>query len=446
MSDFDMMGLPQSLVARLTDMGLTDPTPIQKQAIPHALNGRDVMGLAQTGTGKTAAFGVPLVAQMLELEGRPAPKSVRGLVLAPTRELATQISVNLRAFADKTNLRVAMVVGGQSINRQIDRLARGVDLLVATPGRLLDLMDRRAVRLDETVFLVLDEADQMLDMGFIHDLRKIAAVIPTERQTMLFSATMPKQMNELAQSYLNKPIRVEVSPPGKAADKVTQEVHFIAKAEKAGLLIEMLDRHRDERALVFGRTKHGSEKLMKTLVKAGYAAGSIHGNKSQGQRDRAIAAFKSGEIKVLVATDVAARGLDIPDVKHVYNYDLPNVPDNYVHRIGRTARAGKDGAAIAFCAPDEMGELKAIQKTMGVAIPVGSGRPWEAMDLPSDTKPKGRGRGRGRGRGAGAGKPAEAHTHGAKPGGNRRRRRRGGKPGGAQGGAPKSSGGSQHVA
>ncbi len=443
-----MMGLPQSLVARLTDMGLTDPTPIQTQAIPHALNGRDVMGLAQTGTGKTAAFGVPLVAQMLELEGRPAPKSVRGLVLAPTRELATQISVNLRAFADKTNLRVAMVVGGQSINRQIDRLARGVDLLVATPGRLLDLMDRRAVRLDETVFLVLDEADQMLDMGFIHDLRKIAAVIPTERQTMLFSATMPKQMNELAQSYLNKPIRVEVSPPGKAADKVTQEVHFIAKAEKAGLLIEMLDRHRDERALVFGRTKHGSEKLMKTLVKAGYAAGSIHGNKSQGQRDRAIAAFKSGEIKVLVATDVAARGLDIPDVKHVYNYDLPNVPDNYVHRIGRTARAGKDGAAIAFCAPDEMGELKAIQKTMGVAIPVGSGRPWEAMDLPSDTKPKGRGRGRGRGRGAGAGagKPAEAHTHGAKPGGNRRRRRRGGKPGGAQGGAPKSSGGSQHVA
>lgn len=446
MSDFDMMGLPPKLVARLKEMGLTDPTPIQTQAIPHALNGRDVMGLAQTGTGKTAAFGVPLVAQMLELQGRPAPRSVRGLVLAPTRELATQISVNLRGFAEKTNVRVAMVVGGQSINNQIKRLERGVDLLVATPGRLLDLMDRRAVRLDETVFLVLDEADQMLDMGFIHDLRKIAAVIPSERQTMLFSATMPKQMNELAQSYLNRPIRVEVSPPGKAADKVTQEVHFIAKSEKAGLLIEMLDKHRDERALVFGRTKHGSEKLMKTLVKAGYAAGSIHGNKSQGQRDRAIAAFKSGEIKVLVATDVAARGLDIPDVKHVYNYDLPNVPDNYVHRIGRTARAGKDGAAIAFCAPDEMGELKAIQKTMGIAIPVGSGRPWEAMDLPSDAKPKGRGRGRGRGRGQGGGKPAGAQPQGAKPGGNRRRRRRGGKPGGAQGGAAKPSGGGQHVA
>ncbi len=425
MSDFDMMDLPPKLVARLNDMGLTDPTPIQKQAIPHALNGRDVMGLAQTGTGKTAAFGVPLVAQMLELQGRPAPKSVRGLVLAPTRELATQISVNLRAFAEKTNLRVAMVVGGQSINNQIKRLERGVDLLVATPGRLLDLMDRRAVRLDETVFLVLDEADQMLDMGFIHDLRKIASVIPKERQTMLFSATMPKQMNELAQSYLHKPIRVEVSPPGKAADKVTQEIHFIAKSEKAGLLIELLDKHRDERALVFGRTKHGSEKLMKSLVKAGYAAGSIHGNKSQGQRDRAIAAFKSGEIKVLVATDVAARGLDIPDVKHVYNYDLPNVPDNYVHRIGRTARAGKDGAAIAFCAPDEMGELLAIQKTMGITIPVASGRPWETADIPAGTPPKGR---RQRRRpGAGQPRSTEGTRNAASPKPTRRRRRR--KPG-----------------
>jgi ATP-dependent RNA helicase RhlE len=429
MSDFDMMGLPAKLVARLDAMGFKDPTPIQKQAIPHALNGRDVMGLAQTGTGKTAAFGVPIVAQMLELEGRPAPRSVRGLVLAPTRELATQISVNLRAFAEGTPIKVAMVVGGQSINTQIKRLERGVDLLVATPGRLLDLMDRRAVRLDEAVFLVLDEADQMLDMGFIHDLRKIASVIPKERQTMLFSATMPKQMNELAQSYLRSPIRVEVSPPGKAADKVTQELHFIAKAEKPGLLIEMLDKHRAERALVFGRTKHGSEKLMKTLVKAGYAAGSIHGNKSQGQRDRAIAAFKSGEITVLVATDVAARGLDIPDVKHVYNFDLPNVPDNYVHRIGRTARAGKDGAAIAFCAPDEMGELKAIQKTMGVAIPVGSGRPWEAMDAPDGAKPKGRGRGRG---GRPGGNPGQGAGPAAKPGGGQRRGRRG-KSGGASG-------------
>jgi len=433
MSDFDMMGLPKKLVARLNEMGLKDPTPIQRQAIPQAMNGRDVMGLAQTGTGKTAAFGVPLIAQMMELEGRPAPRSVRGLVLAPTRELAQQIAVNLRGYAEGTPIKVAMVVGGQSINTQIKRLERGVDLLIATPGRLLDLLDRRAVKLDTTTFLVLDEADQMLDMGFIHDLRKISNLIPKERQTMLFSATMPKLMNEIANSYLSSPIRIEVSPPGKAADKVTQEVHFIARAEKTELLKELLAKHKGERALVFGRTKHGSEKLMKTLVKAGFDAASIHGNKSQGQRDRAIAGFKGGEITVLVATDVAARGLDIPDVKHVYNFDLPNVPDNYVHRIGRTARAGKDGAAVAFCAPDEMGELKAIQKTMGISIPVASGRPWEVIDEPS--KPKGRGRGRGGRPGGGGGRPGGGGGEGAgKPSGGRRRRRGGGggKPGGQQ--------------
>ncbi len=432
MSDFDMMGLPAALVKRLAAMGLKEPTPIQKQAIPHGMNGRDVMGLAQTGTGKTAAFGIPLVARMLEMEGRPLPKHVRGLVLAPTRELATQISVHLRAYAEGTPLKVAMVVGGQSINTQIKRLSPGVDILVATPGRLLDLMDRRAVRLDAATFLVLDEADQMLDMGFIHDLRKISQVIPKSRQTFLFSATMPKLMNEIANSYLQSPIRIEVSPPGKAADKVTQEVHFIAKAEKKSLLIELLDKHRDERALVFGRTKHGCEKLMKDLVKAGFKAASIHGNKSQGQRDRAIEAFKAGEITVLVATDVAARGLDIPDVRHVYNYELPNVPDNYVHRIGRTARAGKDGAAIAFCAPDEMGELKDIQKTMKISIPVASGRPWEAMEIPD--KPKGRGGrggggGRGRGQGGG-GRPQGAGGGGAKPAGASRRRRSGAGGGG----------------
>ncbi len=438
MSDFDMMGLPAKLVARLHEMGLKDPTPIQKQAIPHALNGRDVMGLAQTGTGKTAAFGVPLVAQMLEDPQRPAPKHVRALVLAPTRELAQQIMQNLKGFCEGTPLKAQMVVGGQSINPQISRLSKGVDMLVATPGRLLDLLDRKAVRLDATTFLVLDEADQMLDMGFIHDLRKISSLIPKKRQTMLFSATMPKLMSEIANSYLTSPIRIEVSPPGKAADKVTQEVHFIAKAEKTALLIELLAKHKGERALVFGRTKHGSEKLMKTLVKAGFDAASIHGNKSQGQRDRAIAGFKSGDVTVLVATDVAARGLDIPDVKHVYNYDLPNVPDNYVHRIGRTARAGKDGAAIAFCAPDEMGELIAIQKVMKIRIPVASGRPWEGAEI--EDKPKqqrGRGRGGKPGGGAGRAQGGGGGQAAGKPGGARKRRRGGGgggggKPGGQQ--------------
>ena len=417
MSDFELMGLPTKLVARLNAMGINEPTPIQSHAIPHAMNGRDVLGLAQTGTGKTAAFGLPLVTQMLEFGVKPEKQSVRGLVLAPTRELASQIAQHLRELTENTPLKVSLVVGGQSINAQIKRLERGTDLLVATPGRLIDLMDRRALTLKDCVFLVLDEADQMLDLGFIHALRKISSMLPEQRQTMLFSATMPKQMNELANSYLKSPIRVEVTPPGKAADKVTQEVHFIAKAEKTNLLIELLDKHRDDRALVFGRTKHGSEKLMKTLEKRGFAAGSIHGNKSQGQRDRAIAAFKSGEIRVLVATDVAARGLDIPDVKHVYNYDLPNVPDSYVHRIGRTARAGKDGAAVAFCSPDEMDELKAIQKTLGTSIPVASGRPWEPIDAPG--KPKGRSGGQRRG----GGPRRDGNAGGGQPSAGPRRRR-----------------------
>ncbi|WP_245227285.1 DEAD/DEAH box helicase [Parasedimentitalea maritima] len=432
MSEFSTMGLPEKLLTRIEAMGFKDPTPIQSHAIPHALQGRDVLGLAQTGTGKTAAFGVPLIAQMMQYDRKPAGKTARGLVLAPTRELANQICQQLQGLLDGTPMKVGLVVGGVSINPQIQRIGRGIDILVATPGRLLDIIDRRALNLGSCDFLVLDEADQMLDMGFIHALRKIAALLPEDRQTMLFSATMPKQMNEIASSYLKSPVRVEVSPPGKAADKVTQEIHFIAKAEKTSLLKELLAKHTDERALVFGRTKHGSEKLMKTLEKAGFSTASIHGNKSQGQRDRAIAAFKSGQIKVLVATDVAARGLDIPDVKHVYNYDLPNVPDAYVHRIGRTARAGKDGAAIAFCAPDEMGELKDIQKTLGTTIPVASGTPWEVQ--PGAKKSNGGG-GRRRGGGGGGGQGGQRRSsagggEGAKPGGQRRRRRSGGGGGG----------------
>ncbi|WP_223421210.1 DEAD/DEAH box helicase [Tateyamaria pelophila] len=419
MSDFDMMNLPEALTKRIAEMGLTDPTPIQAQAIPHALNGRDVMGLAQTGTGKTAAFGIPLIARLMEEGGRAAPKTARGLILAPTRELAGQIATVLRAM---TEMKVQIVVGGVSINPQIQRLSKGVDILVATPGRLLDLVDRRAVRLDQTNFLVLDEADQMLDLGFVHDLRKIAKMMGDDRQTMLFSATMPKQMAEIAASYLHEPLRIEVSPPGKAADKVTQEVHFIAKAEKTALLIELIAKHREERALVFTRTKHGADKLTKALDRAGYKVVAIHGNKRQGQRDRALAAFKAREVLVLVATDVAARGLDIPDVKHVYNYELPNVPEAYVHRIGRTARAGKEGAAIAFCAPDEIAHLKDIQKIMKIRIPVASGRAWEEVPDPKAKPAGGRGRGRGKpGGGRPGGGPGGA-PGGAKPSNNRRRK------------------------
>ena len=416
------MGLPGPLVKKLTAQGIIEPTPIQTRAIPYALNGDDVLGLAQTGTGKTAAFGLPLLAQLMEARGKPAPKTVRSLILAPTRELAAQIREALLPLVEGTPIRVGVVVGGASINVQIKRLERGTDVLVATPGRLLDLLDRRALRLDEARFLVLDEADQMLDLGFIHALRKIAGMLPSERQTMLFSATMPKQMEEIAASYLTHPKRVQVNPPGKAVDKIEQSVHFIAKAEKPALLIELLDKHRDELALVFGRTKHGSDKLAKKLAAEGFAVAAIHGNKSQGQRERALKAFRDGQVRVLVATDVAARGLDIPDVKHVYNYELPNVPENYVHRIGRTARAGRDGMAVAFCAPDEMGELKDIQKVMKTTIPVSSGRPWEDMPDPA-AKPQGRGQRR---RGGGAGGGAD---HAGKPGGGgRSRRRRGGKP------------------
>jgi len=396
--DFTHLGLAPRLVARLREQGLTRPTPIQAGAIPPALDGRDVLGIAQTGTGKTAAFGLPLVSALAASAVKPAPRQVRGLVLAPTRELATQIVDTLQALAGAgAPLRMALVVGGRSINPQIARLARGTDILVATPGRLIDLIDRRAVDLGGTHFLVLDEADQMLDIGFIHALRRIAPLLPRQRQTMMFSATMPGQMAELARDYLRDPVRIEVSPPGRVADKVTHSVHFVAREGKQALLIDLLDGHREERALVFARTKHGSERLMRQLENAGFAVASIHGNKSQGQRDRALSAFRAGRVRILVATDVAARGIDIPGVGHVYNYDLPNVPENYVHRIGRTARAGAEGRAIAFCSEDEMAELRAIEKALGNSVEIAGGSPWgrpRAADAPRQKSRRPRRRGR----------------------------------------------------
>ena len=427
--DFDMLGLKPRLIAALDEMGIKDPTPIQKQAIPPALDGRDVMGLAQTGTGKTAAFGLPLVQHLLADDVRPAPRTARALILAPTRELVNQICESLTGYIKGSHLKVARVVGGVGINPQIKRLERGVDLLAATPGRLIDLMDRRAVDLGQTRFLVLDEADQMLDMGFIHALRQIEPKLPKERQTLLFSATMPKDMEKLASTYLDHPIRVQVATSGQTADKIEQSIHFIAKSEKPGLLLDLLKAHPNEAALVFARTKHGSDRLAKQLTNAGVTAVAIHGNRSQGQRQRALQAFTDGDAPVLVATDVAARGLDIPVVKHVYNYELPNVPETYVHRIGRTARAGREGAAITLCAPDEMGELKDIEKVIKGAIPVAGGTRWTPAQ--EEAKPK-QNRGGGGGRrsgGGGAGRPGapKAGRPGgngaAKPGGGNRRRR-----------------------
>ena len=396
--DFDMLGLAPRLTSALAEAGLTEPTPIQKRAIPAAMEGRDVMGLAQTGSGKTAAFGLPMIDNLLKAQTKAPAKSACALVLAPTRELARQIVDALSVYTRDTGLRTGLVVGGAGITGQIRKMERGVHLLVATPGRLIDLLDRKAVSLHATRFLVLDEADQMLDLGFIHALRRIASEVPQDRQTMLFSATMPKQMAEIAGAFLTDPLRVEVDPPGQAVDRIAQSVHFIAQSEKPALLAEMLSRHTDDRALVFGRTKWGMEKLARSLEKQGFAVSSIHGAKSQGQRDRAIREFRAGTIKVLVATDVAARGLDIPDVKHVYNYEMPNVADTYVHRIGRTARAGADGAAEAFCAPEEMGDLRDIEKLMKQSITVGSGRPWETAPAASKSKRGGGGKGKPGGR------------------------------------------------
>ncbi|MFN3145672.1 MAG: DEAD/DEAH box helicase [Paracoccaceae bacterium] len=277
---------------------------------------------------------------------------------------------------------MALVVGGVSMGRQIETMRKGVDLLIATPGRLIDLLDRKAVRLDQTRFLVLDEADQMLDMGFIQALRRIAPLLPRDRQTMMFSATMPKLMADLSAQFLNDPMKVEVARRSVTADKVRQELHFVAQEEKTELLMQLMSAHVGQRTLVFARTKHGAERLMKKLAAAGFDAASIHGNKNQSQRDRAIRAFKAAEVTVLVATDVAARGIDIPEVTHVYNYDMPNVAENYVHRIGRTARAGASGQAVAFCAKDEMSELRAVEKLLKTGIPVVGGESWSSGQPP----------------------------------------------------------------
>ena len=389
LTKFHELHLNKTILKTVSVLGFNEPTPIQIAAIPLVLEGHDLMGLAQTGTGKTAAFGLPLVQNLINEDIKPQPKYIRALILAPTRELVTQISTNLRAYVKGTRLRVHSITGGVSIGSQLKKLAPGTDVLVATPGRLLDLADRGGLKLDRTTHMILDEADQMLDLGFIHALRKIAKLLGSnKRQTLLFSATMPKQIEELAQTYLRDPIRVETAPVGRPADKINQSVHFVAQRAKADLLKDYLNQHPDSVSLVFARTKHGAEKLMKHLVDCGYKAGSVHGNKSQGQRDRAIRAFKSRELTVLVATDVAARGIDIPGVTHVFNFNLPEVPENYVHRIGRTARAGADGIAITFCSNEEMKHLRAIEKLMGQKVEVGGGERPEGIDLKkSDNKP-----------------------------------------------------------
>lgn len=426
MTTFADLGLSPQILNALEKTNLKTPTPIQAQAIPHIMKGADLMGLAQTGTGKTAAFGLPLLHRILDLGHPPGPKHVRALILAPTRELIIQIKDNLEVFTKGTAVKVTMVVGGASVFKQAQALSRGTDVLVATPGRLIDHLEQGNVSLEKCGYLVLDEADHMLDMGFIHSLRKIAKHIPQRRQTLLFSATMPKDIEEIADTYLRNPVRVQVATPGKPIEKIVQGVHYIPMGDKAKLLEEYLRKHPTEQALVFGRTKHGSEKLMKLLVSWGFKAGSIHGNKSQNQRERTLSEFKAGELDVLVATDVAARGIDIPTVRHVYNYDMPNVPENYVHRIGRTARAGAEGTAVAFCAPAEMDELKAIEKVLKKPIPVLGGAPWSAEMVAAAPKPgQNRGQRPSRPGGQKAGSKPVAKPQGGRPMGS-------GKPAGSR--------------
>ena len=370
MTSFSDLGLNAALLKAVTSEGYDTPTPVQEQAIPPALAGRDVQGIAQTGTGKTAAFALPILQRLSASRTRPAPKTVRALIIAPTRELASQIAESFRTYGRHTGLSVALVFGGVPKPRQTRQLAGGVDILVATPGRLIDHLGDRNVRLDAVEVLVLDEADHMLDMGFIVPIRRIAALLPAQRQTLLFTATMPAEMAALAKGLLRDPVLVAVVPGATTVEQVTQHVMFVDSAAKRSALRGLLGTAGQGRTLVFTRTKHGADRVVKYLDEYGVHSAAIHGNKSQGQRERALADFRSGSTRVLVATDIAARGIDVDDVTHVINFDLPNIPESYVHRIGRTARAGHSGVAISLCGPEERPFLRDIEKLLHAKVPV----------------------------------------------------------------------------
>ena len=370
MTQFTDFGLAQPVLRALSEAGYTAPTPIQAQAIPPAMQGRDLCGIAQTGTGKTAAFALPIL-HRLSLEDRRAPRrGCRVLVLSPTRELANQIAESFSDYGRHLPYTNTVVFGGVTIGRQERALAPGVDILVATPGRLIDLVDRRALTLDGVEILVLDEADQMLDLGFIHALKRIVRMLPQRRQSLFFSATMPKNIAGLAEQYLSDPVQVAVTPVATTAERVEQRVIFAHTGAKQALLGHILRDPAIDRVLVFTRTKHGADRVVRGLDKVGIAGAAIHGNKSQPQRERALAAFRDGSCRVLVATDIAARGIDVEGVSHVVNFDLPNVPESYVHRIGRTARAGADGLAISFCNDEEKAYLRDIERLTRQKVPV----------------------------------------------------------------------------
>jgi ATP-dependent RNA helicase RhlE len=436
LSSFHDFGLAEPITRALAEEKYVTPTPIQLQTIPIVLSRRDVIGIAQTGTGKTAAFALPILQHFFANPKRPDRKTCRALVLSPTRELSGQILDSFQAYGRHLRLNGTHAIGGVPMGRQVRALMNGVDLLVATPGRLIDLVRSNALRLSEVEILVLDEADRMLDMGFIHDIRTIVAKLPKERQTLFFSATMPQEIAQLAQQMLRDPAKVAVTPPSSTVELVEQRIIHVDRAAKPGILADVLKAETIDRALVFTRTKHGADRVVRGLAKAGITAEAIHGNKSQGQRERVLAAFRKGDVRTLVATDIAARGIDVDGISHVVNYDLPNIAETYVHRIGRTARAGATGVAISLCDAEETAFLRDIEKLIRTAIPAtdrrtGTPRPIHTQadgarnrSQPNRGRSNGNGHGRGHGQGHGQGRdhahgrgtgPAENQPHGRHP-------------------------------
>jgi len=394
MSTFTDLGLSEPLVRAVADLGYETPTPIQAQAIGPLIAGRDLLGCARTGTGKTAAFALPLLHRMAEDPKPSRANRPRVLVLTPTRELAIQVDDSFREYGKHLDLKFTSVFGGVKQHRQEKALARGVDVLTACPGRLLDLMGQGIIKLDRLEAFVLDEADRMLDMGFLPDVRRVMRELPDERHNLFFSATMPPDIVELSGQILTDPVQVEVSRESSTAEGVTQRIMFVDKAGKKELIVQLTQDPRVSRALVFTRTKHGANRVVKRLVKNGVDAAAIHGNKSQNARQRAMTGFREGNIRVLVATDIAARGIDVDDISHVINYDLPNIPESYVHRIGRTARAGSTGMALSFCSEDEIDYLRDIESLIGERVVVAGDR----IGLPThvlEPGPVGSGRRRG---------------------------------------------------
>ena len=367
---FKELNVIEPVLKAISEAGYEKPTEIQENSIPVVLKGRDILGCAQTGTGKTAAFAIPIIQNIVTAKGNSKERSIKALIVAPTRELAIQIEENFTIYAKYLDIKNTVIFGGVNQTSQVRKINAGVDVLVATPGRLLDLVNQRHIDLSNVKYFVLDEADRMLDMGMIHDVKKIISKLPKERQNLLFSATMPKEVTKLVNSILKNPVKVEVQPVSSTAEIISQGVYFVPKKNKKSLLIHLLKDESIKSVIVFSRTKHGANKIAKDLEKAGIQSAAIHGNKSQNQRQLALNNFKEGNIRVLVATDIAARGIDIDELSHVINYDLPDVAETYVHRIGRTGRAGASGVAITFCDEEEKAMFRSIEKIIGKSIPV----------------------------------------------------------------------------